>query len=166
MPTLLESRIAFGNTLRALRAERNLSLRALEELCGVVYTMISSIEHADRAAGADVTARLADALGLAGEEREAFLLAAAGTRRRDKLVGYARELAPEILNFVPRVLARAGLDLGRIQRCELVQCLGAERSQLVQGLKKAVAGDQGGEFLVVDAGGKRFVCALAMVPTT
>ncbi len=119
MNTVAQSRIDFGLYLKALRQRQHLTLRGLDELSGATYSAISCIEHGDRAIGADVATRLATALNLEGDEREAFLMQAASTRRKDRLIGYARTLAPELVNFVPRVLSRAGIDLEQIdgKRC-------------------------------------------------
>ena len=173
MKPVAQCRTEFGLHLKALRNRQNLTLRQLDELSGAAYSMISCLEHGDRAVGGDVAANLATALGLCGEERETFLLMAAATRRRDRLVGYARTLAPELVNFVPRVLARAGVNLEAVDACELRPNVDRERPEMLPKLpaafdqvSKAVAGEQVGDFLIIDAGGKRLVCALLVVPTT
>ena len=171
--TVADFRTNFGCALKTYRTDRNLTLRGLQELSGVVYTLISAYEHGERAVGADVAARLADGLDLEGDERESFLFAAAATRRRDKLVGYARSLAPELINFVPRVLAGAGMDLEDISRCEVRQSMDRERPELLPKLQaaftkveEALAGTIRGDFLVLNTGGKEYVCALLIAPAT
>lgn len=173
MTTVAESRTNFGRTLKTYRTQQNLTLRQLQELGGVNYTLVSAFEHGERAVGADVATRLANGLNLAGDERQRFLFAAAATRRRDRLVGYARSLAPELLNFVPKVLAGNGLDLEAIEGCEVRQNLDGERPELLTQLRaafvevtKAAAGKQTGDFLVVNTGGKEYVCTLLIAPTT
>lgn len=135
--------------------------------------MISCLEHGDRAIGSDVATKLANALSLTGEERQRFLFAAAATRRKDRLVGYARALAPEILNFVPKVLAAQGIDLEHIETAELRQSLNTESPHVLRSLKaacvrvgQAITGIDTGDFLVMDSDGKKYVCALVIVPTT
>ena len=98
---------------------------------------------------------------------------AAATRRKDRLVGYARTLAPELVNFVPRVLARCGVNLEAVDACEVRLQVDRERPEMLPKLpaafdevNRAVAGEQLGDFLIIDAGGKRLVCALLVVPTT
>ena len=143
MNTIDQCRTDFGRTLKGLRTQQNLSQRQLQDLSGVVYTLISAHEHGERAIGSGVATKLADALGLDGEERERFLFAAAATRRKDRLVGYSRTLAPELLNFVPMVLAGAGVNLGNIDACEVR-----------------------GDFLLVNTGGKEYRCTLQITPMT
>jgi hypothetical protein len=173
MKPVSQCRTEFELHLWSLRDRQHLTLRQLDELSGAPYSMISCLEHGDRAVGGDVAANLATALGLCGEERETFLLMAAATRRKDRLVGYARTLAPELVNFVPRVLARFGVNLEAVDACEVRLHVDRERPEMLPKLpsafdqvNKAVAGEQVGDFLVIDAGGKRLVCALLVVPTT
>lgn len=160
--------------MRAQRRQRGLSLRELQAACGVTYTVVSNIERGERAVGAGTAERLADGLGLRGEEREQFLFQAAATRRRDRLVGYARELEPEILNFLPKVLASQGVDLGGIERSAIRSNLEGEGENPVilsrlqaayERILEACAGRRTGDFLLVDAGGQKLLCTLLMVPT-
>jgi transcriptional regulator with XRE-family HTH domain len=67
MTNVNESRTNFGRTLKTCRTQRNLTLRALQELSGVNYTLVSAFEHGERAVGSDVAVRLADGLNLAGD---------------------------------------------------------------------------------------------------
>ena len=74
---------------------------------------------------------------------------------------------------MPRVLARAGVNLEAVDACEVRLDVDRERPAMLPKLpaafdqvNKAVAGEQAGDFLVIDAGGKRLVCALLVVPTT
>lgn len=174
MTSIIESRSDFGLSLRTLRKQRGLSLRGLQELSGVNYTVISSFERGERAVGAESAGRLADGLGLAAGERDPFLFQAAGTRRKDRLVGYARSLEPEILNFLPMMLAAAGINLGNIKRSEVRSTLprGSDSPHILSRLQKAynrvvdaLSGRAEGDFLFVDGGGQRLLCTLLMVPT-
>lgn len=171
--TVAQSRTNFGQILKTYRTRRNLTLRAVQELSGVNYTLVSAFEHGERAVGADVAIRLVDGLGLTGDERQRFLFAAAATRRKDRLVGYARMLAPELVNFVPKVLSESGLNLEAIERCEVRQTLDRERPELLTKMRtafgevaKAAAGEQRGDFLVVNTGDREYVCMLLIAPTT
>lgn len=159
--------------LRALRKRRGLSLRQLQELSGVTYSTISGMERGERAVGAESAEHLANGLQLALGERDQFLFAAAATRRKDRLVGYARSLEPELLNFLPKALADHGVSLPGIERSRLAsntEGLG-ERPRLLADLRaafdralEAVAGRQDGDFLVVEGGGKKHLCTLLLVP--
>jgi transcriptional regulator with XRE-family HTH domain len=118
------AREAFGAWVKKLRLDAGLTLRALEaKTGGVTYSLISSIESGERAVGGSVAEKLATAFSLHSAEREQFLLKAAATRRRDRLVGYARTLAPEILNYVAWRLVKEGVDLTAIESCLLTPML-------------------------------------------
>jgi transcriptional regulator with XRE-family HTH domain len=124
MTDVHKTREAFGAQLKKLRKEAGYTLRTLEaKTGGITYSLISSIESGERAVGGDVAEKLANAFCLQGPEREQFLLKAAATRKRDRLVGYARTLDPEILNYVARRLVKEGVDLAAIESCRLAPSL-------------------------------------------
>lgn len=118
MNRVLRAREMVGAEVRRLRKEAELTLEELDEATGVGYSLISAIEHGNRAVAADVATRMANAFKLKGRERDQFLITAASTRSRDKLVGYARRLDPEIVNFLPKVLQEKGLDLDEVRHCQ------------------------------------------------
>ena len=174
MNTVFESRTEFGHRLRVLRKERGLSLRRLQEASGVTYSVVSSIERGDRAVGAETAERLADALGVCGEDRDQFLIQAAGTRRKDRLVGYARTLESEVLNFIPKVLSNRGMDLSTINRSSVSPTIigDVENPLIISRLQAAYervldacAGKRHGEFLQMEIEGQKMLCTLLMVPT-
>ncbi len=170
MPTVIQSRIAFGALLHSLRIDRGFTLRRLQEVTGVTYSMISCIEHGDRAIGADVAERIATAFQLEGIEREQFLFAAAATRRKDRLVAAARTLAPELVNFVPTALARFGVDLAAVDRCEVRHPRGIERAQLLENMRSAISVGceeiDRSQLLFFNSGGQRLACALVVAPVS
>jgi transcriptional regulator with XRE-family HTH domain len=119
MVQVWNSRIRFGEMLKELRSSGGLTLREVGELTGITFSLISAMEHGEKTVGADSAVKLADAFGLTGEERDEFLLKAAATRRRDKLVRDARDLPAELLNFLPQALRNAGVDVAAISACQL-----------------------------------------------
>lgn len=165
-----ECRARFGQLLRLLRKRQNLSQGDLKAASGVSDSLVSAFEHGERAVGSEVAARLADALRLAGDEREDFLLAAASTRRRDRLVAYARHLPPEILNYLPRLMAEAGVDLatvnsGSIRQVSETGCPGLQGG-LEREFQRALDAERGlGRLPVVQflSGGRKYVGALLLV---
>ena len=113
------ARESFGRLLNEKRADAGLNQRELARLAHTPSPVICSIEAADRSVGADLAVKLADGLRLAGNERDRFLFKAAGTRKKDRLVGYARKLRPELINYVPKVLRQAGISLDGIRAATL-----------------------------------------------
>ena len=118
MNRVLRAREIVGAEVQHRRIKAQLTLRELEELTGVGYSVLSLIEHGDRAVAADVATRLADVFKLQGKARDQFLFLAAGTGKRDKLVGYARRLDPELVNILPKVLQEKGIDLEEVKHCQ------------------------------------------------
>lgn len=116
---VFQQRDEFGLWLRNLRHGAGLTLRDVELLTGITYSMISAIERGEKAVGSEVAVKLAEALQVPEAQRNKFLLAAAGTRRRDKLTAYSRNLAPEIVNYVAQSLQCMGVELDQITTAEL-----------------------------------------------
>jgi transcriptional regulator with XRE-family HTH domain len=127
MNTNGELRFEFGQELRRCRSAAGLSLRVLGARAGLPHTMIAAIEAGDKTVGPGVAEKLATALNLAGQDQDQFLLRAAQTRKRDKLMLCSRELDARIVNYVPRALAATGLDLSTIDTTELARGDSGER---------------------------------------
>ena len=114
MNEVYQSRRSLGAVIRQLRHDRGWSLREMERSTGIVYSFLSAVELGERAVGSVLAARLAEAFELEGSERDQFFLGAAGTRKKDRLVACARNLAPEILNYLPLRLQGSGVVLPNI----------------------------------------------------
>ncbi|MFM7740972.1 MAG: helix-turn-helix domain-containing protein, partial [Planctomycetota bacterium] len=89
-------RTDFGKHLKRLRTRRKLTQTHFKAACGVPASLVSAYEHGERSVGPEVAEKLADGLQLQGAERECFLIGAAKTRRKDRLIGDARHLPPEV----------------------------------------------------------------------
>lgn len=82
--------------------------------------MISAFELGEKAMGAETSVRLAQAFNLTGEEREQFLINAAGTRKKDRLVGYPQQsshvdlLESEVVQFHRCEPSKTWLTNGRL----------------------------------------------------
>lgn len=167
MKSITERRAEFGATLRKLRKRNNLSQRDLQGKSGITYSLISSFENGDRAIGPSVAARLATALGLENEEKDRFLISAASTRKRNCLAEYARDLAPELLNFLPRVLSSAGVDLQKISTCEAWWSNSATTLATSPcTVKETETTNIPSETIVVHSDGRKFLCSLRITPAT
>jgi transcriptional regulator with XRE-family HTH domain len=142
---VLQARLEFGTLLHELRMGAGFSLRELGERAVTSYSLVNSIEHGEKPMGSDLALKVADAFSLQNGERERFLLKAAATRKRDKLIGYSRALAPEIVNYVARTLTNAGVLLDQIDKCTWKSSSEGE-DQLLIGL----------------TGGQQIICTLAL----
>lgn len=73
------ARSKFGEMLKGLRTERDLTLRALGAAADIPFAYLSLIESGKRGSGAGVATKLADGLKLVGKQRNEFLLSAEST---------------------------------------------------------------------------------------
>ena len=115
----VEARMTFGSWIKDLRHKAHLSQRDFGAIINLPHSLISVIESGDRAVGAGLAEKLADALKLNNEERDNFLILAASTRKRDKLVGYARTMPSQALYFLPKVLRQTGVGQDNVKSAVL-----------------------------------------------
>ena len=166
-----ECRTDFGKYLKRLRNKRKFTQTHLKAVSGVPATLISAYEHGERSVGPEVAEKLADGLRLQDAERERFLIGAAKTRRKDRLIGEARHLPPEVLNYVPKFLSSVGIDPAKVTGADYLQagevpdpCITTRLDEEHARLKRAVMGVDQYDLLRVIADGKRYVCALLVAP--
>lgn len=164
-------RTSFGKYLKRLRTERKYTQAYLQAVTKVAATLISAFEHGERAVGPEVAEKLAEGLELPDYERERFLIAAAKTRRKDRLMNEARHLPPEVLNYVPKMLPGLGIDPAQITSAEFWKAgetrdryIGNRLDQEYARLRSAMIGIDQYDLLHVTANGERFLCALLVVP--
>ena len=164
-------RTDFGKYMKRLRTGRKISQVSLQRTTGVAATLISAFEHGERSVGPEVAEKLADGLQLHADERERFLIGAAKTRRKDRLIGDARHLPPEVLNYVPKFLASVGIDTARVTDADYLRavevpnpCITRLLDEEYARLKRAVMTVDPYDLLRVTADGTRYVCALLVAP--
>lgn len=168
MKSIEDNRRSFGIHLRKLRSERNWTLRALGSKSNVTDSTLSAIECGDKVVGDIVGAKIANGLGLLGSERESFLVQAADTRKKDRLVGSSRRMPSEVLNFLPQSLSRLGLGDGDIKGCRLVGGKSPHPMEAkVSGalLEAALMGSSAGneaEVLLLDTSTGSVACAIVV----
>ena len=146
MNNIYTTRDQFKQELRRLRAQAGMTVRELSERAGICQSLISAYEVAEKSVSSESAAKLADAMALKGFFRNRFLLLAASTKRRDRLVGYSRDMGAAILNFIPHKLREAGIDLNAITDCDYRDTLKPDLS----------AGPDRLEIQL--RGGKRLIC--------
>ncbi len=164
-------RTDFGKYMKRLRTDRKMTQASLQAATGVASTLISAFEHGERAVGPEVSEKLATGLQLEEWERERFLIGAAKTRRKDRLINEARHLPAEILNYVPRLLPSVGIDPTKIVGADIWKSgdtkdkyLGRRLDTQYATLRAAMTGMGTYDLLHVVADGERYVCALLVVP--
>ena len=150
MNEIYNAREDFQKLLFNYRSDLGLTVRELAEKAAMSQSLISAFEQAEKQVSAEAALKLADALALKGTEREHFLILAAATMRKDRLLSYARELPAELLNFLPQKLSQANIDLDTIIKCQYnagVRLDKADPDQLVLELRN----------------GQKVVCSLSVV---
>ena len=168
-----QCRTNFGKHLKRLRTRRKLTQTHFKAVCGVPASLVSAYEHGERSVGPEVAEKLANGLQLQADERERFLIGAAKTRRKDRLIGEARHLPPEVLNYMPKFLTSVGIETARITGADYLQagevpnpCITLRFDEEYARLKSAVMSVDPYDLVRVTADGKRYVCALLVVPET
>ena len=110
-PRELDSRRReFGSLLRRLRRDRFLTCEELAKKAGKLSrSTLAAIERGSRQAGAKVSERLADALMLAGETRQNFLLASLKTTAGELLPWSTHGLNPELFQPLAEMFMHHGI---------------------------------------------------------
>jgi transcriptional regulator with XRE-family HTH domain len=164
-------RTDFGKYMKRLRTDRKMTQAYIKKATGVAATLVSAFEHGERAVGPEVAEKLATGLQLEEWERDRFLIGAAKTRRKDRLINEARHLPPEILNYVPKMLPTVGIDPTKIIGADIWKSgdnkdkyLGNRLDRQYATLRAAMTGMGSYDLLHVVADGERYVCALLVVP--
>jgi transcriptional regulator with XRE-family HTH domain len=150
MNTIYRSREQFQNEVCRHRSSALLTVKELAQKAGMSASLVSAFEQGDKPVSSGAAVKLADAFKLSGAVREDFLLLAAATRRKDRVVAYARELSAEIMNFVPRALKKAGIDFAKIESSKYSHNVDGEGKSSPDRLE-VVLGD-----------GKKVVCSLSV----
>ncbi len=165
-------RTDFGKYMKRLRTDRKMTQASLQAATGVASTLISAFEHGERAVGPEVAEKLATGLQLEDSERERFLIGAAKTRRKDRLMYEARHLPAEILNYVPKMLPNIGIDPSKIVGAEFLRagdpknkCTGTLLDREYDMVRRAMTGKGQYELLQLVTDGGRYLCALIVVST-
>ncbi len=106
-----QRRLEFGVLLRRYRIERRMSCEELAAKTGKISrTALATIERGQRQAGATVSERLADALSLNGEQRQAFLVAGLRTTVSQMLPVKSKGLDPELFMPIWQFLRKTGIS--------------------------------------------------------
>src|SRR3954462_9625491 len=106
----------FSDTLNALREAANLTNRELARRAGVPETLICGLQKGSRRVGEANARQIGVALGLEGEELNAFILQAIDTSTR-KVLKSLEGFPATLLNFLALQLEKAGVLPHLVTEC-------------------------------------------------
>jgi transcriptional regulator with XRE-family HTH domain len=99
-----------GKKLKAFRRQSGMTQPQLAKASGVATSIVNDIENGIRSAGSNTLNKIAQGLELPEEERFFFIMEGLRLSKRDFLIPDFRDFPPEILNFLPYALMRAGIQ--------------------------------------------------------
>jgi len=109
----------FGKTLKAFRKARGLTQPQLAQASGVSTSIVNDLENAIRSAGCKTINKIAQGLELNDEERFRLILIALHLSKRDFVIPDFTDFPPEIINFLPYILDKSGINSKKIKKVEL-----------------------------------------------
>ena len=115
----VKSKKAFGKNLKQLRGKAGMTQPELASASRVATSIVNDVENGIRSAGSKTLNRIAMGLQLPDNERFLFLLAGLTLSKRDFLIPDFSSYPPELLNFLPYALNRAGIKASAIKRIDL-----------------------------------------------
>lgn len=105
-----------GKLLKEYRKRANLTQPQLAGVSGVATSIVNDIENGIRIAGGKTLNRIAKGLNLSDEERFTFIMLGLELSKRDFLIPDFFDYPPEVLNYLPFVFQRSGIDASRIKK--------------------------------------------------
>ena len=117
----------FGKKIKKLRAKAGLTQPELAKASGVATSIVNDVENGIRSAGCKTINKIGMGLELSDQDRFLLILKGLQFSRRDFLIPDFENYPPELLNFLPYVLNRAGIQAENIKNIELP---GADRKNL------------------------------------
>jgi len=109
----------FGKVLKGLRKERGLTQPQLAHASGVSTSIVNDLENAIRSAGCKTVNKIARGLELNDEDRFRFILISLQLSKRDFVIPDFTDFPPEIINFLPYILDKSGINSKKIKKVEL-----------------------------------------------
>ncbi len=116
MLTMNDKTNNFRKQFAACRERSGLTYRALEKVTGIKYSALSAMQSGNRPVGEQSARRIAEAFGLSGDVREAFVLSALNTSK-EKVLAAVGGYPAEVLNFLGLLLMARGIKPNQIVRC-------------------------------------------------
>jgi transcriptional regulator with XRE-family HTH domain len=104
--------ITFGEFLKAVRSEAEMTQREMAKRVGMKQPTIAAWERGSRVCGPTLGRDLAKALGLPEDIKNAFVYAAARTLKSSPKITAQEALPLEVIDGVARAIRRAGIAAG------------------------------------------------------
>ena len=104
-----------GKLLKQHRKKANLTQPQLAGSSGVATSIVNDIENGIRIAGSKTLNRIARGLNLSDEDRFKFILLGLELSKRDFLIPDFFDYPPEVLNYLPFVFQKSGIEASRIK---------------------------------------------------
>lgn len=108
-----------GKLLKQYRKKANLTQPQLAGTSGVATSIVNDIENGIRIAGSKTLDKIAYGLELSNEERFKFIMIGLALSKRDYLIPDFSDYPPEILNYLPFIFQRSGIDPSSIKNVSL-----------------------------------------------
>lgn len=99
-----------GKLLKEYRKRANLTQPQLAGASGVATSIVNDVENGIRNAGSKTLDRIARGLNLSDEERFTFIMAGLSLSKRDFLIPDFSDYPPEVLNYLPFVFQKSGIQ--------------------------------------------------------
>lgn len=121
-----------GKLLKQYRKKANLTQPQLAGTSGVATSIVNDIENGIRNAGGKTLDKIARGLKLTDEERFEFIMMGLSLSKRDYLIPDFSDYPPEILNYLPFIFQRSGIQPSAIKNVSLPD---KQRKQFLVNLK-------------------------------
>lgn len=99
-----------GKLLKEYRKKADLTQPQLAGASGVATSIVNDVENGIRNAGSKTLDRIARGLNLSDEERFKFIMIGLSLSKRDFLIPDFSDYPPEILNYLPFVFQKSGIE--------------------------------------------------------
>jgi len=139
MVELKQKILKLGKILKSFRKNSGYTQPQLSSLSGVTTSIVNDLENGIRTAGIKTIDKIARGLELNDDDRFRLLLIGLELSKRDFVIPDFTNYPPEIINFLPYLLNKSGINPSKVEKVEL----GKEAKQALlittnQGLKLSV----------------------------
>jgi len=105
-----------GKLLKVYRKKAELTQPQLAGASGVATSIVNDVENGIRNAGSKTLDRIARGLNLSDEERFKFIMIGLSLSKRDFLIPDFSDYPPEILNYLPFVFQKSGIEPSKVRK--------------------------------------------------